>query len=371
VRIGLIIYGSLDTVSGGYLYDRMLVEYLRRQGEQVEIISLPWRTYGRHLSHNFSRSLFQRLRQARLDVLLQDELNHPSLVWLNRRLRDRVRYPILSIVHHLRCSEARPAWQNGFYRWIEQRYLASVDGFIFNSQTTRTIVEKLAGTNRMAVVAHPGGDRLHPNLTPDQITARVRQPGPLRLLFVGNLISRKGLHTLLAGLARLPRNSWQLDVVGSLEVDSTYVRSIRRQITRQVAEARQMAATGLTEQVTLSGSISDADLATRLAQSHLLAVPSSYEGFGIIYLEGMGFGLPAIASTAGAASEIITHGQDGFLAPPNDPATLAQHIHELSRNRERLLQLSLAARQRYARHPTWNDSMGQIWQFLRSWVNQK
>jgi glycosyltransferase involved in cell wall biosynthesis len=363
VRIGLIIYGSLDTVSGGYLYDRMLVEYLRRQGDQVEIISLPWRTYGRHLSHNLSRSLFQRLRQANLDVLLQDELNHPSLFWLNRRLRDQVRYPILSIVHHLRCSEARPAWKNYFYRWVEQRYLTSVDGFIFNSQTTRAIVEKLTGTKRRAVVAYPGGDRLHPNLTSNQIMVRARQSGPLRLLFVGNLISRKGLHTLLAGLARLSRDSWQLDVVGTLNVDSTYVRSIRRQI------ARQLVVTGLTEQVTLSGSISDADLATRLAQSHLLAVPSSYEGFGIIYLEGMGFGLPAIASTAGAASEIITHGQDGFLVPPDDPATLAQHIHELSQNRERLLQMSLAARQRYALHPTWNESMGQVWQFLRSWEN--
>ena len=43
MRIGLVIYGSLDTLSGGYLYDRMLDEHLRRQGDEVEIISLPWR----------------------------------------------------------------------------------------------------------------------------------------------------------------------------------------------------------------------------------------------------------------------------------------------------------------------------------------
>ena len=49
MRIGLIIYGSLDTLTGGYLYDRLLVEHLRRQGDHVDIISLPWRTYGRHL----------------------------------------------------------------------------------------------------------------------------------------------------------------------------------------------------------------------------------------------------------------------------------------------------------------------------------
>ena len=105
MRIGLVIYGSLDTLSGGYLYDRMLVEHLRRQGDEVEIFSLPWRDYARHLTDNLSTGLLRRLQGSRLDVLLQDELNHPSLFWLNRRLH--VNYPIVSIVHHLRSSEKR------------------------------------------------------------------------------------------------------------------------------------------------------------------------------------------------------------------------------------------------------------------------
>ena len=70
VHIGLIIYGSLDTLTGGYLYDRLLVEHLRRQGDQVDIISLPWRTYGRHLGDNFSRKLYGRLCHASFDALL-------------------------------------------------------------------------------------------------------------------------------------------------------------------------------------------------------------------------------------------------------------------------------------------------------------
>ena len=53
MRIGLVIYGSLDTLSGGYLYDRKLVEYLRAQGDTVEVISLPWRNYAAHLTDNF------------------------------------------------------------------------------------------------------------------------------------------------------------------------------------------------------------------------------------------------------------------------------------------------------------------------------
>jgi glycosyltransferase involved in cell wall biosynthesis len=357
MRVGLIIYGGLDSVSGGYLYDRKLVEYLRRQGLQAEIISLPWRTYGVHLSHNFSRALLGRLRRASLDLLLQDELNHPSLFWLNRQLRKQVRYPILAIVHHLRCSEARPAWQNRIYRWLEQRYLTTVDGFIFNSQTTRSSVEELVGPALRAIVAYPGRSQMQFDLTPAQIARRARQPGPLRLLFVGNLIPRKGLHVLLQGLSTLRKDGWHLEVVGSLEMEPAYVRRIRH----------QMESMGLADQVTLSGFLPDTELATRLAGSHLLTVPSSYEGFGTVYLEGMGAGLPAIASTAGAAHEIIDHGHNGFLVPPAAPAPLAQHVGALIEDRERLIQMSLAAIERFGSFPTWSQSSERIFQFLQTW----
>ena len=121
MKLGLVIYGSLDTLSGGYMYDRKLVEYLRAQGDTVEIISLPWRNYAAHLTDNFSFKL-----PTNLDILIQDELNHPSLIGANDGKHP---YPIISLVHHLRCSELRPKWQNGLYRMVEKKYLQSVDGF--------------------------------------------------------------------------------------------------------------------------------------------------------------------------------------------------------------------------------------------------
>ena len=64
MRIGLVIYGSLETVSGGYLYDRKLVEHLRQVRNQVEIISLPWRSYAAHLLDNLSAALARTLQSA-------------------------------------------------------------------------------------------------------------------------------------------------------------------------------------------------------------------------------------------------------------------------------------------------------------------
>jgi len=358
LKIGLIIYGSLETLTGGYLYDRKLVEYLRCCGDEVRIFSLPWRNYGKHLLDNVSSNLLRSLNASGLDLLLQDELNHPSLFFLNRRLKSSALYPVVSIVHHLRCKELRPAWQNRFYRMIEGDYLSTVDGFVFNGRTTLSTVEELVRANRPHVVAYPGKDSVKPDLTRSDIETRAVEAGPLRVLFVGSLIPRKELHTLIAALARLPRENWRLDVIGSLETDPAYSAKIQRQIERN----------GLIGSVTLRGSMRATELAQYYAKSHVLAVPSSFEGFGIVYLEGMGFGLPAIASTAGAAHEIITHGRDGFLVEPGDAQSLAACLDRIHRDREQLVRMSFAALDRYAAHPTWEECAESIRKFLLEMV---
>ena len=187
MKIGFVIYGSLDTLSGGYMYDRKLVEYLRAQGDTVEIISLPWRNYAAHLTDNFSFKL-----PANLDILIQDELNHPSLIAANLGKHP---YPIISLVHHLRCSELRPKWQNDLYRVVEKKYLQSVDGFIFNSQTTKGVVNSLLGNSKPEVVAYPPTDRFGEAISEEEISERATS-NELKILFLGNVIERKGLHTL-------------------------------------------------------------------------------------------------------------------------------------------------------------------------------
>ena len=358
MHVGLLIYGRLDTISGGFIYDRHLVRYLREQGDRVEVISLPWRRYGMSLLDNLNAGLRRRLEHAGFDILLQDELVHPSCFWLNQRLRPRIPTPLVAIVHHLRCREPHPAWPALLYRRVEKRYLASVDGYICVSRTTKEDVEDLVGRERPLVVASPGRNGLPGSITRAEIMARATAPGPLHILFVGNLIPRKELHTLLTALTNLPQDDWRLTVAGSLDMDAAYVKTIRRQI--QDA--------GLTPGVSLLGAVPAQELAARCAASHLLVVPSSYEGFGIVYLEGMHFGLPAIAGTAGAARELIHHDHNGFLVPPGDAAALAHYLNLLIRDRELLNRLSLSAHHCAAAHPTWEDTAALGRAFLKSFL---
>ncbi|MFM8321764.1 MAG: glycosyltransferase family 4 protein [Chloroflexota bacterium] len=359
--MGLLIYGSLETVSGGYLYDRMLVQALRDAGDAVELISLPQRSYERCLGDNLSPALYRRLAQARLDVLLQDELNHPSLAWINARVKQAAGYPLVSIVHHLRSSEQRPSWQNRLYRAIERRYLRSVDAYVFNSQATRQAVEAAAGGlgRRPWAVAYPAGDRLAPLNGQAALARRVQRlqdaARPLELVFLGNLIRRKGLHTLLEALERLPQGGWRLAVIGGLEVEASYAAQMQRQAQRSPQ---------LRGQVRFLGRLDDAAVKAELERADLLVVPSSYEGFGIVYLEGMAYGMPVIASNAGAAGEIITPGVNGLLVEPEDAAGLDAGLAALLGDRPRLERLSQGALQRYRMHPTWADSGQQIRAFL-------
>jgi glycosyltransferase involved in cell wall biosynthesis len=354
LRIGLIIYGDLDILSGGFLYDRMLVEHLRSCGDHVEVFSLPWRSYGRCLLDNCSRGLVRRLADSKLDILVQDELNHPSLFWRNHRIRKTVDCPIVSIVHHLRCCEFRARRQNQVYGWIESSYLATVDGFIFNSRTTRQEVSLRRWDIPNCVVAYPAGDRLAPDMTGKQVQDRAFEPGPLRILFVGSLIRRKGLHNLLKAVELLPPGLCRLDVVGHLDADRQYVKRIQSQI-----DSGELA-----DRVRLLGPAEGEDLKLLYERSHVLAVPSSYEGFGIVYLEGMGFGLPAIASTRGAAHELVTHGRNGFLVPPEDSGAIARYLGRMSKDRRMLAAMSMAALTRYRAFPTWQQTAEKVRRFL-------
>jgi hypothetical protein len=74
------------------------------------------------------------------DILLQGELNYPSLLWLERRRWNANRHPLASTLHHLRCSEQHPAWQSVFSRLAAWLCLTCVDASIFKSQTARQAV---------------------------------------------------------------------------------------------------------------------------------------------------------------------------------------------------------------------------------------
>ena len=359
MRIGLVIYGSLDTLTGGYLYDKIVTEELKQRGHEIEAISLPPASYLRNLLRGLFTSPAMLFEMRSCDVILQDELCHPSLLRYNRIHRPPQSPPRIAVVHHLLSSEPRNYWPKRLLSEVEKHYLLNVDGFIFNSQSTRQAVEALVGMQRPHVVAYPAGDRFGFPLSPEYIAARCLQTGPLRLLFLGSLIPRKGLLPLVEKLAVIERRCWCLSVVGGVDFDPDYAEKTKQR-------AQEL---GLSEQIQFLGMLTEKELIDQLGKSDLLCMPFSYEGFGIAIAEAMAFGLPALCSIEGAAAETVEHGSNGYLFSASDNNELGSIITGLYHHRDKLKKLSLAAFGTATSKPGWSQSAEIIEQFLQTLVS--
>lgn len=358
MQIGFVIYGNITTLTGGYLYDRFLTDYLRAQGHQVKIISIPRHTYSITLLHNLWPRIYHTLTQDPYDLLIQDELSHPSLFRINERVRRRKQIPVITLIHALRTVLLRHSPLRKLYQTIEYRYLKSVDGAIYTSYFSKEQTEHLLSHSKPSVVAWPAGNRFRNIPSREEIEQRVYGNEFLELVFLGNLHPGKRLHTLLDALTEISHRRFSLHVIGSLERNSKYVNGIRRQIQRM----------DLRHKVLLYGELTGSPLESRLRNSHILVVPSDSEAFGMAYLEGFAFGLPAVASAVGGASEIVHHGENGFLVQPGDASQLARYLRTIDENRQLLCQMSLNAQNSYHTHPTWDESMEKIHQFLSSFI---
>ncbi|MCF7797603.1 MAG: glycosyltransferase family 4 protein [Lentisphaeria bacterium] len=360
MRIGLVIYGELNTLSGGYLYDARLVEYLEDHADDVMIFSIPPGSYWQSRRHQPGNRLIPSIEEADLDILIEDEWVHPAVFGLNDHLRRTASYPIVSLVHLLTSFDAHPVYSAWLYRHGERRHLKSVDGLILNSQTSLQQAKSLVGGELPPhAVAVPAGDNFpRVKIEPQKIPHHMTAPGPLKILFVGNVIPRKGLHVLIRAVRQLPRDDYQVTVAGRTDMEPRYAQQIKNLVSKL----------GLQKQVSFRGPVRGSNLAALYQTHHVMALPSTLEGYGIVYVEAQQFGLPVIGTTAGAAKEIITNGKNGYLIPPGSHQHLALRLKHLHDDRNLLLTLSRNARHAYRRHPTWQQSCATIRAFLETLV---
>jgi glycosyltransferase involved in cell wall biosynthesis len=345
VRIAFMLLGELDRVSGGFLYDRMLVERLRARGHLVDVVSVPWRTRPRRAA-TYLRPLPRVLAEA--DVVLQDELCHAAVLARNRQLR-RAGIPIVALVHNLTHVQPR-ARGRSVTRALERRYLRTVDGIVAVCASTLGDARAPLSRDVPTVVAPAGRDHL-PSARPDaaHVTARAHAPGPLRVLSSAAVIRAKGLHRLIEVLAA-PGSTIELDVAGALDADGPYVRRLRALVGRF----------GLGARVRLHGLLRGNPLWSLYARAHVLALPSDREAYPLAVVEALGFGLPALVTDRGGAGEVLGEGAQGRCLCPDDLAAWSTAFEAFDVHRAALARAGVAALARFAALGTWDDVASRV-----------
>ncbi|MBI5100210.1 MAG: glycosyltransferase family 4 protein [Nitrospirae bacterium] len=132
------------------------------------------------------------------------------------------------------------------------------------------------------------------------------------IIFVGQLISRKGVDILLRALGRLDNKNWRLTVVGDGPQRSEY-ESIAQRI-------------GVANSTQFLGALPNRQTLALIAGSDLLVLPSRFDGWGAVINEALMRGVPAICSDYCGASDLLMERWRGGVFPSEDPDTLGDAL---------------------------------------------
>lgn len=340
-------------VSGGYFYDKKLTDHLKKTGDTVHMFFLSKRKTMYDNQMNFSQ-LFRQIQKKNIDLLVQDELCHPSLFFFNRYWKQNTTKPLVSVVHNLSASLITKNREKKKTIFKEKRYLQTIDHFIFISRTTKQEVEHLLQCTLPGVVAWPGKDHL--SYQKNHLEKKLISQQVLQVLFIGNLYPHKGLHVLIKALAQIPTEKWKLTVLGSTGVDTQYTNMIQTLLQNL----------HLQNHVSLEGLVSHERVSWFLRRSHLLVVPALYESFGLVYVEALGFGIPVIAAANGGVREVITDGKEGFFVKFEDIQQLKKYIMFFMKNPCEWNVMKQNASKKFKMLPTWDMSMDTISRYLHT-----
>lgn len=155
------------------------------------------------------------------------------------------------------------------------------------------------------------------------------------IIFVGRITGDKGAQHLVQAACELAHRYPDLQVRLLGRGDSEMLEELH-------ATARQA---GGGELVDLPGFIDRRELPRHLSAAHIFALPSTHEpGPGLVYLEAMACGLPAVACEGAGAAEVVVPGENGMLVPPGDVPALTAALDSLLADAQKRTTMARQAR---------------------------
>jgi glycogen synthase len=367
-----IIYGGLGTALGG------LVLASAASGIEAGVLLIgdhPAGTYGESAAGRggpsppltnpadphvpvFRTSWDQALRFAlRMVRWWRPDVLHLHVFWLwavAKLLQEHTSIPLVYTVHSLDVAEYELG--NGpsqcLAQWrTQQAVLASADLIVAPSESERELLSRYcpAVADRVRVAGHGIDDA--------PVTPRYQpEPGAERaatVLYVGRFVDRKGIRELLAAIP---------DMLNRAPLVRFVLTGGHRGTTGEQLASWWLPAVlrPACDRVGFTGWLPPEQLREYYRLADILVVPSWYEPFGMVVLEGMLHGMAIAATRVGGLAEILQHERTGLLFQPRDAPALTHSILRLVNDPDLRLRLGRAASDEVRRTWLWPSAMTRM-----------
>jgi glycosyltransferase involved in cell wall biosynthesis len=202
--------------------------------------------------------------------------------------------------------------------WREECDLC--DSIVVNSEWTRkALITEGVPTAKIHVVPVAYDPPEHARQLKRTYPNSFNASRPLRVLFLGSLIPRKGIHEMLDAVALMKTAQVEFRFVGALGVEFGI----------ELAESTHVHWTGPVARKRVHDFYSNADV---------FILPTHSDGFGLTQVEAMAWGLPVIASNN--CGDVVKHEVNGLILPTVTAEAIAESINWCIKNVERLGQMS-------------------------------
>jgi glycosyltransferase involved in cell wall biosynthesis len=328
----------LKSPTGGYAYDRRVVEILPDFGVRVSVLQLPGSFPNPTASDLAKTSRLLKTRPADA-ALIVDGLAYGAFP---ESLLDELDGRVIALVHHPLFLETglTPARQAAL-KACEEKALQRAHHIVVTSRATRRILTTSMGIPTTKVtVAEPGTD-------PAQ---RATGTGaPLQILSVGAVLPRKGYHLLIEALAPLKDIDWRLTIAGATDRHPQALQTLQKAIKTH----------DLADRVTVAGKVVPATLERYYESADLFVSASLFEGYGMVLAEAMARGLPMVLAAGGAAAD--TAGKAAALhVEAGNVAELTSALRKALTDKKLRDRLADASWEAGRTLPTWHETARRI-----------
>ena len=173
--------------------------------------------------------------------------------------------------------------------------------------------------------------------------------GKFKILFVGRHIERKGIGYLIEAAKYLPRDKFEIRIVGVGDLTD-----------KLKVQATEVSTTPDAANIIFTGKLSPEELANEYKTANVFTLPAivdskgDTEGLGVVLIEAMELGLPVVASNVGGIPDVVVDGESGILVPEKDPQALADAFKRLEANPALVQQLLEGSRKRICDCFSWD-----------------
>jgi glycosyltransferase involved in cell wall biosynthesis len=335
-QVVFAVPGDLATATGGYVYDRRIVQELPNWGWQADVLDIG-ASFPRASPAERARAHQQLAALPTGRVIVVDGLAFGVMADTAEALQRSHR--VVALVHHPLAFETGLEQEEAAQLKESERVALSYAQRVITTSaaTARLLTQHFAVPKEKISTIVPGTDRA-------QIVDRVAGD-VVSVLAVGSIVPRKGYDLLIAALGRIPDLPWRLTIAGDPARSPETARALNEQI----------ASLELTERVEILGVLSSEALEALYANADLFVLPSRYEGYGMAYTEAIAHGVPVIGTTAGAIPEAVPKGA-GMLVPPDDIDELTLILTRLIGDPAERGRLAAGTHAAAAALPTWKDA---------------